>query len=140
MSDHFDIPAIALDWHRAGTGAALATVVDTWGSAPRRTGSQLVIAGDGRIEGSVSGGCVEGAVLVEALEALEDGQHRVLEYGVSDDDAFAVGIDFRMKVDAFLRSAALDMLFSNLDTYSAFRINDNFISSCIFHCLGSKFH
>ncbi|MBB96286.1 MAG: XdhC/CoxI family protein [Rhodobacteraceae bacterium] len=92
MSDHFDIPAIALDWHRAGTGAALATVVDTWGSAPRRTGSQLVIAGDGRIEGSVSGGCVEGAVLVEALEALEDGQHRVLEYGVSDDDAFAVGL------------------------------------------------
>ncbi|QEW21282.1 putative xanthine dehydrogenase subunit A [Marinibacterium anthonyi] len=92
MSDHFDIPDIALNWHREGKGAALATVVETWGSAPRRTGSQLVIAGDGRIEGSVSGGCVEGAVLMEALEALEDGQHRVLEYGVSDDDAFAVGL------------------------------------------------
>ena len=92
MSDHFNIPEIALDWHRAGAGAALATVVETWGSAPRRTGSQLVIAGDGRIEGSVSGGCVEGAVLVEALEALDDGKHRLLEYGVSDDDAFAVGL------------------------------------------------
>ena len=92
MSDHFNIPEIALDWHRGGGGAAIATVVETWGSAPRRTGSQLVIAGDGRIEGSVSGGCVEGAVLMEALEALEDGQHRLLEYGVSDDDAFAVGL------------------------------------------------
>ena len=93
MSDqHFNIPELALDWHRAGTGAALATVVETWGSAPRRTGSQLAIAGDGRIEGSVSGGCVEGAVLVEALDALDDGKARLLEYGVSDDDAFAVGL------------------------------------------------
>lgn len=92
MSEHFDIPEIALDWHNSGAGAVLATVVQTWGSAPRRTGSQLVISGDGRIEGSVSGGCVEGAVLVEALEALEVGQSRVVEYGVSDDDAFAVGL------------------------------------------------
>lgn len=89
---HFNIPELALDWHRAGKGAALATVVETWGSAPRRTGSQLAIAGDGRIEGSVSGGCVEGAVLVEAMDALDDGKARVLEYGVSDDDAFAVGL------------------------------------------------
>lgn len=85
-------PETALDWHRAGSGAALATVVQTWGSAPRRAGSQLVVAGDGRIEGSVSGGCVEGAVVAEALEALQDGQHRLLEYGVSDADAFAVGL------------------------------------------------
>lgn len=85
-------PEQALAWHEAGTGAALATVVKTWGSAPRRVGAQLVVGGDGRIEGSVSGGCVEGAVIVEALEALEDGRHRVLEFGVSDDDAFAVGL------------------------------------------------
>lgn len=91
--DRFDvIPETALDWHRKGIGAALATVVETWGSAPRRVGAQLVIGGDGRIEGSVSGGCVEGAVIVEALEALEQGQHRVLEFGVSDEDAFAVGL------------------------------------------------
>lgn len=93
LSARFDsVPETALAWHRAGTGAALATVLQTWGSAPRRVGAQLVVGGDGRIEGSVSGGCVEGAVIVEALEALEDGQHRVLEFGVSDDDAFAVGL------------------------------------------------
>jgi xanthine dehydrogenase accessory factor len=87
-----DIPAIALDWHREGRGAALATVVETWGSAPRPVGSQLAISGDGEIQGSVSGGCVEGAVVVEALEALEEGGSRILTYGVSDDEAFAVGL------------------------------------------------
>lgn len=93
MAEHFDdIPAIALGWHRDGTGAALATVVQTWGSAPRGVGSQLAISGQGDIAGSVSGGCVEGAVVVEALDALEDGAPRLLEYGVSDDDAFAVGL------------------------------------------------
>ncbi len=85
-------PELALEWHRSGRKAALATVIETWGSAPRRAGAQLVIAGDGEMQGSVSGGCVEGAVVVEALEALEDGKARVLEYGVSDGDAFAVGL------------------------------------------------
>lgn len=85
-------PETALAWHRKGIGAALATVVQTWGSAPRRVGSQLVIGGDGRIEGSVSGGCVEGAVIVEAIEAIEEGEARLLEFGVSDEDAFAVGL------------------------------------------------
>ncbi|MFQ6552896.1 XdhC family protein [Aestuariibius insulae] len=82
----------ALDWHRAGRGVALASVAQTWGSAPRPAGSLLVIAGDGAMEGSVSGGCVEGAVVVEALDALEDGTARMLDYGVSDDEAFAVGL------------------------------------------------
>ncbi|WP_425078177.1 XdhC family protein [Ruegeria denitrificans] len=85
-------PETALKWHRDGSGAALATVVETWGSAPRRVGSQLVIGGGGRIEGSVSGGCVEGAVIVEALEAIDEGEARLLEFGVSDEDAFAVGL------------------------------------------------
>ncbi|MCK0119617.1 XdhC family protein [Loktanella sp. F6476L] len=83
---------LALDWHRAGRKVAIATVVETWGSAPRPVGSLLVIDGDGAMVGSVSGGCVEGAVIVEALEALEDGKPRLLEYGVSDDEAFAVGL------------------------------------------------
>lgn len=83
---------LAQDWHRAGRKVALATVVETWGSAPRPVGSLLVIDGDGAMEGSVSGGCVEGAVVVEALEALEDGKPRLLDYGVSDDEAFAVGL------------------------------------------------
>jgi xanthine dehydrogenase accessory factor len=91
--DRFDnVPEMALRWHRDGIGVALATVVQTWGSAPRRVGSQLAIAADGRMVGSVSGGCVEGAVVVEALDALDDGAHRMLEFGVSDEDAFAVGL------------------------------------------------
>ena len=91
MTDN-DIPEIALGWHRAGRGAVLATVVETWGSAPRQAGSQLAIAGDGTFMGSVSGGCVEGAVVTEAVEALADGAARVLTFGVSDDQAFAVGL------------------------------------------------
>ena len=87
-----DLPKLALEWHRAGRGVAMATVVETWGSAPRAVGSQLVIDADGAMEGSVSGGCVEGAVIVEALEALDDGKPRLLEFGVSDDEAFAVGL------------------------------------------------
>ncbi|MEM1352357.1 MAG: XdhC family protein [Pseudomonadota bacterium] len=85
-------PEQALEWHDSGRGAVLATVVETWGSAPRRVGAQLVIAGDGEMQGSVSGGCVEGAVVLEATEALEQGEARMLEYGVSDGDAFAVGL------------------------------------------------
>ncbi|QBX99778.1 XdhC/CoxI family protein [Rhodophyticola sp. CCM32] len=93
MADSMErMPERALDWHRAGRGAVLATVVDTWGSAPRPVGSQLVVSSDGGMEGSVSGGCVEGAVVVEAMEALETGAARLLEYGVSDDEAFAVGL------------------------------------------------
>jgi xanthine dehydrogenase accessory factor len=91
--DRFDnIPETALAWHREGRGAALATVVETWGSAPRRVGSQLVISGAGDMAGSVSGGCVEGAVVAEALDAIEEGKPVMLEYGVSDGDAFAVGL------------------------------------------------
>ena len=91
--DNFDqIPEIALKWHQDGTGAVLATVVQTWGSAPRRVGSQLVISGRGDIQGSVSGGCVEGAVIMEAMDVLESGTGKMLEFGVSDEDAFAVGL------------------------------------------------
>ena len=91
--DNFDqIPEIALKWHQDGTGAVLATVVQTWGSAPRRVGSQLVISGKGDIQGSVSGGCVEGAVIMEAMDVLESGTGKMLEFGVSDEDAFAVGL------------------------------------------------
>lgn len=85
-------PEQALAWHEDGRGAVLATVIETWGSAPRRVGAQLVISGDGEMQGSVSGGCVEGAVVMEATDALDAGEARVLEYGVSDGDAFAVGL------------------------------------------------
>ncbi len=89
---HDQIPETALEWFRAGRGAALATVVETWGSAPRQAGSQLAISGTGEIMGSVSGGCVEGAVVVEALEAIEAGVPRLLSFGVSDETAFSVGL------------------------------------------------
>ncbi|MCC1481544.1 XdhC family protein [Roseibaca sp. Y0-43] len=92
MTRHDTIPEIALDWARAGAGAAIATVVQTWGSAPRQPGAQLAIRGDGQMMGSVSGGCVEGAVVVEAMEALADGRPRLLTYGVADDLAFEVGL------------------------------------------------
>jgi xanthine dehydrogenase accessory factor len=93
LQPSFDtIPEIALGWHRSGKGAALATVVETWGSAPRRVGSQLAISGDGQIMGSVSGGCVEGAVIAEALDLLDSGRAAIFTYGVSDDQAFAVGL------------------------------------------------
>ena len=112
MVDHDNIPAIALDWHRSGKGAALATVVQTWGSAPRPVGSQLAVSGEGEIMGSVSGGCVEGAVVAEALEALEDGRCRILEFGVSDDDAFAVGLacggTIRVMVEPVEQGVGLD--------------------------------
>jgi len=85
-------PEQALAWIAEGQGAAIATVVDTWGSAPRRVGAQMVVSSTGAMEGSVSGGCVEGAVVLEALDALENGTAKLLEYGVSDGDAFAVGL------------------------------------------------
>ena len=87
-----DLLALALDWHRAGRKVAIATVVQTWGSAPRGVGSLLILDAHGAMEGSVSGGCVEGAVLMEAQDALSDGKPRLLDYGVSDNDAFAVGL------------------------------------------------
>ncbi len=93
MTPTYDrIPEIALDWHRQGKGAVLATVVETWGSAPRPVGSQLAISGEGEMEGSVSGGCVEGAVVVEAMDCLDQAEATLLEFGVADEQAFAVGL------------------------------------------------
>lgn len=114
MTESEDIPGLALDWHRAGRGAVLATVVETWGSAPRPVGSQLVIDREGAMQGSVSGGCVEGAVITEAIEALEDGKPRLLDFGVSDDEAFAVGLAcggrIRVMVDVVGRSLPEEVL------------------------------
>ena len=91
-AEHDQVPEAVLGWLRAGRPAALATVIETWGSAPRPRGAQLAIGGEAEMVGSVSGGCVEGAVVSEALAALEDGQPRLLDFGVSDAEAFAVGL------------------------------------------------
>jgi xanthine/CO dehydrogenase XdhC/CoxF family maturation factor len=87
-----DILKAAEDWRRAGRGVALATVVETWGSAPRPVGSNLVIDTDGNFLGSVSGGCVEGAVVTEALDVIDSGQPKMLEFGVADETALRVGL------------------------------------------------
>ena len=89
---HDTAPEAALAWARAGTGAALATVIETWSSAPRPVGSQLAISARGTLIGSVSGGCVEAAVAIEAEEAIRMGEPRVLTYGVADETAFAAGL------------------------------------------------
>ncbi|KQV81618.1 XdhC family protein [Rhizobium sp. Root1220] len=82
----------AEEWKGEGRDVAIATVVETWGSAPRQPGSHLVIDGDGNFEGSVSGGCVEGAVIAEALDVIADGQAKMLEFGVADETAWRVGL------------------------------------------------
>jgi xanthine/CO dehydrogenase XdhC/CoxF family maturation factor len=87
-----DILKAAEDWRKAGHGVALATVVETWGSAPRPVGSNLVIDEEGNFLGSVSGGCVEGAVVTEAMEVIDSGKPRVLEFGVADETAWKVGL------------------------------------------------
>ncbi len=84
--------ALAEGWQAEGRAVAIATVVETWGSAPRAVGSHLVIDADGNFEGSVSGGCVEGSVITEALEVLEGGTPRMLEFGVADETAWRVGL------------------------------------------------
>jgi xanthine dehydrogenase accessory factor len=82
----------ALAWSEAGDGAALATVIRTWGSSPRPMGSLLAVRGDGAFVGSVSGGCVEGATIEAARAAIADGHTRDLTFGVADEDAWAVGL------------------------------------------------
>jgi len=119
--DFEDIPAIARDWHVAGKGAAIATVIQTWGSAPRRIGSQLAVSGAGDIMGSVSGGCVEGAVVAEAIDALADGKPRLLEYGVSDDDAFSVGLACGGTIRVLLEPVGAALPLDLLDTMIAKR-------------------
>ncbi|MGE0499980.1 MAG: XdhC family protein [Rhizobiaceae bacterium] len=83
---------LAEGWAKEGRKVAIATVVETWGSAPRPVGSHLVIDADGNFHGSVSGGCVEGAVVTEALDVIDAGKPRMLEFGVADETAWRVGL------------------------------------------------
>ena len=92
MDDHEEVLRKAAAWSDGGLGVAIATVVSTWGSAPRPAGSHLVVNERGELVGSVSGGCIEGAVVREALEAIRDGKPRLLEYGVTDERAWEVGL------------------------------------------------
>ncbi|MGW9230393.1 XdhC family protein [Pseudorhizobium sp. NPDC055634] len=90
--EQLDPLATAERWNAEGRPVAIATVIQTWGSAPRPAGSHLVVDGDGNFEGSVSGGCVEGAVIGEALEVIATGHAKLLEFGVADETAWRVGL------------------------------------------------
>lgn len=97
-----DILKTAENWVAEGRRIALATVVDTWGSAPRPTGSHLVIDAEGNFEGSVSGGCVEGEVISEAIDVIESGAPKMLEFGVADETAWRVGLSCGGKIRVFV--------------------------------------
>jgi xanthine/CO dehydrogenase XdhC/CoxF family maturation factor len=94
----------AADWRAAGRKVALATVVTTWGSSPRPVGSQLAVDEDGRMAGSVSGGCIEGAVIREAMEIMDGAPPRLLDFGVTDEQAWDVGLACGGKVQVFVEA------------------------------------
>ena len=87
-----DLLLLAEVWKRTGRGVALATVIETWDAAPRVTGSNLVVNDEGVFLGSVSGGCIESAVVADALHVIANGKPEVLEFGVADDTARSVGL------------------------------------------------
>ena len=102
LSSDTDILKEAEAWRRAGRGVALATVVETWGSAPRPVGSHLVIDEEGNFLGSVSGGCVEGAVITDAVDVIADGKPRTLEFGVADETAWRVGLSCGGRIKVYV--------------------------------------
>ena len=103
MSDPSDdILRQAADWHRAGRRVAVATVVATWGSSPRPVGSHLAVDDAGAMIGSVSGGCVEGAVVEEAQKAIVDGRPRLLDFGITNEQAWEVGLACGGKLQVFI--------------------------------------
>ena len=97
-----DVLAAAAEWAAAGRGTALATVVATWGSSPRPAGSQMAVDETGAMRGSVSGGCIEGEVVREALDAIADGRPRRLRFGVSDEQAWEAGLACGGEVAVFV--------------------------------------
>jgi xanthine/CO dehydrogenase XdhC/CoxF family maturation factor len=102
LSTDNDILQAAEDWRKQGRSVALATVVETWGSAPRPVGANLVIDEEGNFLGSVSGGCVEGAVVTEALDVIDSGTPKMLEFGVADETAWKVGLSCGGKIRVFV--------------------------------------
>jgi xanthine/CO dehydrogenase XdhC/CoxF family maturation factor len=102
MDDRQQVLKQVADWHSAGKGVAMATVVTTWGSSPRPVGSKLAVDESGAFIGSVSGGCIEGAVIEEALGAIRDGKPRLLDFGVTNEQAWEVGLACGGKVQVFV--------------------------------------
>jgi len=97
-----DVLGTAEAWHQSGEAVAIATVTQTWGSSPRPAGSRMVITASGKIAGSVSGGCIESAVAQAALATLGSGQPAFLEFGVTDQKAWEVGLACGGRVKVFV--------------------------------------
>ena len=97
-----DVLQTAARWQADGRRLAIATVVETWGSSPRPVGSQLLVDEHGEFLGSVSGGCIEGAVITEALEVIASGVPRLLGFGVSNERAWEVGLSCGGKVQVYV--------------------------------------
>jgi xanthine/CO dehydrogenase XdhC/CoxF family maturation factor len=104
MNEHDQVLEQVAAWKRAGQKAAIATVVTTWGSSPRPVGSQLGISGQGEMVGSVSGGCIEGAVVKEALEVMNGAPPKLLDYGVSNEQAWEVGLACGGKLEVYIEA------------------------------------
>ena len=101
-----DILATAAQWVAQGETVALATVVQTWGSSPRPAGSRLAISASGKLAGSVSGGCIEGAVADAARQTMASGTPQVLDFGITDERAWEVGLACGGKVKVFVEKLA----------------------------------
>lgn len=106
MSDSEDILATAAGWRAAGETVALATVVETWGSSPRPAGSRLAVSLSGKLAGSVSGGCIEGAVAEAAQRTMASGAPQLLDFGISDETAWEVGLACGGKLKVFVEKLA----------------------------------
>jgi xanthine/CO dehydrogenase XdhC/CoxF family maturation factor len=106
MSESTDILATAAVWRAAGEEVALATVTQTWGSSPRPAGSQLAVTRSGKMAGSVSGGCIEGAVADIGMEVLDDGMPRLMDFGITDERAWEVGLACGGKLKVFVERLA----------------------------------
>jgi len=104
--DTDDVLEQAARWRAGGRTVALATVVRTWGSSPRPAGSQLAVSDEGAFVGSVSGGCIEGAVIREAIAVMGDGMPRLLEFGVTSEMAWEVGLACGGQVQVFVELIA----------------------------------
>ncbi len=101
-----DVLAQAAAWRDAGEQVAIATVTETWGSSPRPAGSQMAVTKSGRMAGSVSGGCIEGAVADAALATMETGTPQLLDFGVTNERAWEVGLACGGKVKVFVEPLA----------------------------------
>ena len=106
MSTAEDILSVAAAWRDAGEQVALATVTETWGSSPRPAGSRMAVTASGKMAGSVSGGCIEGAVADAARKTMQTGVPQWLDFGVTHERAWEVGLACGGKVKVFVENLA----------------------------------